>query len=78
MLMSSEAEMTELDRPAPPAFYSLRHVCSRIGLSEATLWRLRQAGKFPPPMNIYGRKIAWPADVVEGWIRQQIAEAEAA
>ena len=48
--------------------YSPDKVCALIGLSEVTLWRMRQRGEFPRPVLIGGRKIAWPKHVVDAWL----------
>jgi prophage regulatory protein len=36
------------------------------------------AGKFPKPVKISNRCVAWPANEVEAWIAARIAERELA
>ncbi|MBF0246820.1 MAG: AlpA family phage regulatory protein [Alphaproteobacteria bacterium] len=45
-----------------------RDVVRATGLSRTTLWRLRQSGDFPRPVQITCRRVGWPAGDVEAWI----------
>jgi prophage regulatory protein len=43
----------------------------RTALSRSTIWRLEQAGNFPPRRKISARAIAWVESEVEQWIRSK-------
>lgn len=46
-----------------------KQVLQRTSLSRSTLWRLRYAGDFPPPMKISERRVAYRAEDVDAWIK---------
>jgi predicted DNA-binding transcriptional regulator AlpA len=48
-------------------------VCERTSLSRSSLDRLVAAGEFVPPIRITERRLAYPADAVEAWIRGKVA-----
>lgn len=37
-------------------------------ISKATLWRLRENGKLPPPIALTSQCLRWRRDDVEAWI----------
>lgn len=43
-------------------------VRARVGLSDVTIWRLVRDGKFPRPIRIGKRAIAWKSTDIEAWI----------
>jgi len=48
----------------------------RLPFSQATLWRLVAAQKFPAPVRLSPGVTAWPVDAVERWERERkMAEA---
>jgi prophage regulatory protein len=55
-----------------------KRVLDRTGLSNSTLYELMAAGKFPKPVKIADRCVAWPENEVDAWIAARIAEREAA
>lgn len=40
-----------------------------IGVSRSTLWRMVQAGTFPPPVRITERNCGFVLDAVEDWMK---------
>jgi prophage regulatory protein len=56
-------------------FIRPRQVLEMIGVSRSTLWRMIQAGTFPPPVCITERNRGFVLDAVEGWMK---ARAESA
>ncbi len=44
-------------------------VLEMTGLSRTTLWRLRNAKKFPPPVKLSTRAIGWLRSEIERWLR---------
>ena len=60
--------------PAAPALERLigrKEVLILIGISNATLWRWIKAGRFPAPMKIGKKKVAWRSSVLAAWIAQR-------
>lgn len=60
----------------------LPQTLARTGLSRTALYASVSAGTFPRPVKIgpasNARAVAWSADEVDGWIRDRLAEREAA
>lgn len=48
-------------------FLSLREVIHRLGLSQATIWRMRRDGTFPPATHLSPRRIGWLLSSLEAW-----------
>lgn len=38
------------------------------GLSRSTIYRLVTDGKFPAPIRLTVRSVAWPSDQIESWV----------
>lgn len=49
-------------------YITQREVEEKTGLSGATLHRLRRKGKFPDPIKVGERRIAWPEHEVDTWL----------
>lgn len=47
---------------------------SRIGLSDASIWRMEKAGKFPKRIRLGGQSVGWFNDEVDHWFEQKAAE----
>ncbi|MDW3777640.1 AlpA family transcriptional regulator [Kluyvera cryocrescens] len=52
----------------------LSEVCRRTGYSKAWLYRLISKQRFPKPIKIGSRAIAFVESEVDEWINQRIAE----
>jgi prophage regulatory protein len=52
-----------------------KEVLILIGISNATLWRWIKAGRFPAPMKIGKKKVAWRSSVLAQWIAQRTSAA---
>jgi prophage regulatory protein len=46
-------------------------VISRLGISRSTLINWYNSGKFPKPIKLSERVIAWPESVVNDWIESR-------
>jgi prophage regulatory protein len=54
-------------------FLTPKAVCERVALSRATLDRLVAAGKFPQPIRLTERRLAYDAAAVEAWMQEKVA-----
>ncbi len=59
-----------------PEFYHPEEVRKLLGVSEPTLWRLRQAD-FPAPVRLTKRKVVYPAQAVHAWIARRLSNGAA-
>lgn len=53
------------------------HVLRRVGFGNTELYRRVAAGKFPKPVRIGARAVAWNSAEVEKWISDRLAERDA-
>jgi prophage regulatory protein len=51
----------------------LPQVKARVGYERSQIYALIKAGKFPPPVRIGVRAVAWVRTEVENWIAARIA-----
>jgi prophage regulatory protein len=49
-------------------------VKSKVGLETSQIYQLVAAGKFPAPVPIGARAVAWVEDEIDAWIDERIAE----
>ena len=57
----------------PARILRLPQVQARTGLSRSTICRRLAAGSFPKPVQLGARATGWIEEVVDAWIREQIA-----
>lgn len=62
----------------PPAeaalrFLPVKEVVRRTSLSRATIYRLVQAGEFPPPVVLTGARSAWVEAEIASWMQARLA-----
>ena len=46
---------------------------SKLKLSDATIWRLEKAGKFPKRIKLGGNSVGWLSSEVETWLSKKSA-----
>lgn len=68
--MPSERALA-LSGPALERLIGRKEVLMLIGISNATLWRWIKAGRFPAPLKIGKKKVAWRSSVLASWIAQR-------
>lgn len=56
-------------------FLTPRAVCEKVAFSRATLDRLVDAGKFPTPIRLTERRLAYNAAAVEQWMAERLEAA---
>ena len=74
MLLDSHIPPEGTVIPAVPALERLigrKEVLILIGISNATLWRWIKSGRFPAPLKIGKKKVAWRSSVLATWIAQR-------
>lgn len=55
-------------------FLRMPAVREATGLSESSIHELRSEGKFPKPIPLPGRRVAWLESEIVEWQRKRIAE----
>lgn len=63
------------DAHKPRALLRLQRVRARTGLARSTLYKLISEKKFPAPIPLAGRAVAWDSRAVDAWIDSRIAAA---
>ncbi|MEQ1671441.1 MAG: AlpA family phage regulatory protein [Hyphomicrobium sp.] len=74
MLLDSQIPSVPIAIPSTPALERLisrKETLILIGISNATLWRWIKAGRFPAPLKIGKKKVAWRSSVLAEWIAQR-------
>jgi prophage regulatory protein len=62
----SPSPSTSQDRILRP-----RELASYVGLSLATLWRLRRSGSLPEPIRLSPGCVGWRTSVVDRWLAER-------
>jgi len=52
----------------------IKTVVERTALSRASIYRQINEGRFPAPVKIGARAIAWPESIVSQWLEDRISE----
>lgn len=47
---------------------------SRIGLSDATIWRMERLDKFPKRISLGGNSVGWLDDEIAEWLARKSAD----
>ena len=66
--MAKSATSTSTPTPTQRAMLRRPQVEAITGLSRSTLYRLVAESKFPSPVRLSERCVAWPSDLVAGWV----------
>jgi prophage regulatory protein len=80
------AKMSQLSSPialakspvavaSPTKFLRLPSVLERVPYSRPNLYRLVRLGKFPKPISLGGRAVAWIESEVDDWIAERVKAA---
>ena len=62
----------------PQRFARLPEVESLTSLKKTSLYAMAREGKFPKPVRLGRRAVAWPLGAVQAWIEARIAAAGSA
>jgi prophage regulatory protein len=55
--------------PQDDDMLSMREVVRMTGLSESTIKRMFNDGRFPKPLHLSPRRVGWPTGQVKDWLR---------
>jgi prophage regulatory protein len=74
---ASAMQVVHQSRPVIPRdrFLRLPDVEATTGVKKSTIYMLLRQGKFPKPVRLSSRMVAWPETAVLQWVQDQIAAA---
>jgi prophage regulatory protein len=49
-----------------------KQIEARTGLARSTIYALMSEGKFPKPVPLVGRTVAWTSSSIDTWISERI------
>jgi len=58
-----------LKSPEAKMILRMKDVCSELGVSRASIYRLLQSGSFPKPLKLGKRAIGWERDHIQQWVK---------
>jgi prophage regulatory protein len=61
-----------------PKFLRLAEVRNRVPYSRSTIYQLITQGKFPKPINLGARAVAWLESDIDEWIAARVGNSRAA
>ena len=66
------------ETPSAPALLRLPDVIRKTGYKRSTLYAMIDAKRFPSPIPLGPRAVAWASNEVDCWIHERIANARKA
>jgi prophage regulatory protein len=63
-----------VNEPDPIKLYRLRDLSARIGLARSAIYKAIQEGRFPKPVRIGARAVAWRHQDIEAWLQSRAAQ----
>lgn len=63
-----------IESTVPRAFYRRRDVERRTSLPTQTIYRLMRDGRFPRPVQLTERSVAWRVAEIEAWVAKRDGE----
>jgi len=61
-----------------PKFLRLAEVRNRVPYSRSTIYQLITQGRFPKPINLGARAVAWLESDIDEWIAARVGNSRAA
>jgi len=61
-----------------PKFLRLAEVRNRVPYSRSTIYQLVTQGRFPKPINLGARAVAWLESDIDEWIAARVGNSRAA
>jgi prophage regulatory protein len=62
-----------LKSPEAKMIMRMTDVCSELGVSRASVYRLLESGGFPKPLKLGKRAIGWERDHIQQWVKSRSA-----
>ncbi len=53
----------------------LPDVCAAVAMRKGGIYKAVREGRFPSPVKLGKRAVAWPESAVQAWIAERIADA---
>ena len=71
-------QVVHQSRPVVPRdrLVRLPEVEGMTGCKKSTIYQMIAGGRFPKPLRLTGRMVAWPETAVLQWVQDRIAEAQ--
>ena len=71
-------QVVHQSRPVVPRdrLTRLHDVEGATGCKKSTIYELMKAGRFPKPVRLSARHVAWPESAVLQWVQDRIQEAQ--
>ena len=71
-------QVVHQSRPVVPRDRLIRlpDVEGATGVKKSTIYELMKAGRFPKPVRLSARHVAWPESAVLQWVQDRIQEAQ--
>lgn len=71
-------QVVHQSRPVVPRdrLVRLPEVEGMTGCKKSTIYQMIADGRFPKPLRLTGRMVAWPETAVLQWVQDRIAEAQ--
>ena len=71
-------QVVHQSRPVVPRDRLIRlpDVEGATGCKKSTIYELMKAGRFPKPVRLSARHVAWPESAVLRWVQDRIQEAQ--
>ena len=66
-----------IENKAPSTLLAMTSLKNRTSLSRSCIYALIAEGKFPAPVQLTARRVAWRESEVEGWIQARTVTATA-
>ena len=62
-----------LKSPEAKMIMRMTDVCSELGVSRASVYRLLESESFPKPLKLGKRAIGWERDHIQQWVKSRSA-----
>ncbi len=66
----------KLETPAPPKIIRKKELLHMLGVTDPTLYRWEQAGKFPARLQLGGNSVGWLTEEVDVWLATKKSDAK--
>lgn len=72
LVASQASQRSQWRQQLDTHFLTPKAVCAKTSLSRGTLDRLVAAGRFPAPIRITDRRLAYESSAVEAWMQERL------